>query len=1530
MNNKNSRILSIIMTFVMIFTIFFGNFSATEVFAAEDNKSQVNYEEFIKESFNVDESKENKSYDSDEEVRLIVELEEASVKDYVASDSKGALQRAAQDKNLVNRVLDTQKQYQNEVKKINNDIKIRKSYSLLLNGFSMDAKYGDMEKIKDIPGVKNVTIAKTYYPVPNMNSASELANATKVWQDYGYDGEGLVVSIIDSGIDYTHKDMVVSDSTLVRLEEKDIEEMNNNSSNAKGRYYTRKIPYGYNFADNNYEIIDTKDAHGMHVAGIVGANCQSEEEIEENEGIKGVAPEVQLLAMKVFSNDPDNKGAVSDDIVSAIEDSIAHGADIINMSLGAPAGFQNPNDPEQRAIQLAVENGIVVVVSAGNDTTSTAPHMMEGLKDIALVGDPGLTHESIQVASFENSKIVQYGFEYKSEEEEGSVPYVLQMEENDPITVFGSVYGTESETVYDIDIMSAASDTVTETVYGTVYGTESESETVTDAVYGGYELVDCKLGRFPSWDTDVDDFNGIDLKNKIALIERGEIYYTRKVLNAQNHGAAGVIIYNHETGGEELIEMQENMFIEIPAVFIRHSDGVKLKSLIEDKVRVEFNGKKHEFSNAFSGEMSGFTSWGPAPNLDFKPQITGVGGNIYSTLNDDKYATYSGTSMSSPFVAGVMALIYDHIDQLGMKFDTPKEKVEFAKAMAINTATVKMDKDNPDVPYSPRRQGAGLINAKAAIENEVTVTVDGESVAALKEIGKETEFTMTLHNYGKEDRTYNVVDLSEVLTEVEVDEDKVEMMPYDVKLKGAKITFDKDEVTVKAGEKAQVRATITMDESTPKQSFAEGFIRFVDVADNAPEIGMAYMGFYGEWDKLNNIDDPAYEDTSVFGLTTLRTLYEDMWWSTDLSLGNGDPKNGEEVDPETYGINPDNGMINNVAPALSFLRNVKELTVDITDENGKVIKTVGKNSDIRKFIVRRYEYEEVPLFRVDFDNWKWDGKVYDSATGEYVTAEEGQYYVNIRTKTDIENAEDQVVTMPIKIDATKPVVNVDAYEGLNISSAESYEVEFNAEDGVGAGIRAFAFYIDDKVYYDENYKSQFMPEDLEYNEETGMYSMKLNLPTPSSDIQIYKIRVSSLDNAGNVGEKEVKVMYSEHESWDLEVNRDKEVYEVGEPITLEFTVPDSLLQELDHFELSFWDDEYNKLKLKTTGKELSYTIPKDTFIEGGSKSISIKAIDANGKELAYDYYDVYINAEFADVSLLDLKNGTIFKESNPEIVGLVTSNNYKTFKINGEEVTLGKEGAIGYLPLYFVHKLELEPGKWNKVNVDLIGEKGEDIAYAYSVAYDNQAPVLTLTDINSEEENIEVFVKDDSATYTLKGSVKDDMFGYKLSINGEVIENIQSPNVLGDESLREFEYEVPLNGDTTIIKIEVQDVVGNATTKTIKLVKTYEESKTPIKVENLTNDKTFKNGDQAKIEVKATNLTGTERPATLIVALYDENNNMVNAASTSQSLDEHESVVMSSMMNIPKEGNYTLKCFVWDTWENMKPLSDSSKYTVQK
>ena len=251
-----------------------------------------------------------------------------------------------------------------------------------------------MDEVAEIPGVTKITEANVYYPT--MATAVDLTQASEIWKSYGYEGEGLVVSIIDTGIDYTHKDMRdPSDKDAMKIKTKTPE--------GPGKYYTDKVPYGYNFADDNDQVIDTTSSmHGMHVAGIVAANA-SDEDVANGKGVRGVAPEAQLLAMKVFTNNPAIEGAYSDDIIAAIEDSVLHGADIINMSLGSSAGYRDAEDPEQIAIKKATDAGVICVVSAGNSSYSTAPYWHASIKDTATIGSPGLAEDALQVASFENT-----------------------------------------------------------------------------------------------------------------------------------------------------------------------------------------------------------------------------------------------------------------------------------------------------------------------------------------------------------------------------------------------------------------------------------------------------------------------------------------------------------------------------------------------------------------------------------------------------------------------------------------------------------------------------------------------------------------------------------------------------------------------------------------------------------------------------------------------------------------------------------------------------------------------------------------------------------------------------------------------------------------------------------------------------------------------------------------------------------------------------------------------------------------------
>ena len=102
-----------------------------------------------------------KKVDPDEDVRLIVELEEKAVKDLVPKGKK--LSEAANNKALLNKVEDLRDPYEAKVKEIDDSINIRNRYSVLLNGFSLEAKNKDIQEIKKMPGVKHVTVAKKYF-----------------------------------------------------------------------------------------------------------------------------------------------------------------------------------------------------------------------------------------------------------------------------------------------------------------------------------------------------------------------------------------------------------------------------------------------------------------------------------------------------------------------------------------------------------------------------------------------------------------------------------------------------------------------------------------------------------------------------------------------------------------------------------------------------------------------------------------------------------------------------------------------------------------------------------------------------------------------------------------------------------------------------------------------------------------------------------------------------------------------------------------------------------------------------------------------------------------------------------------------------------------------------------------------------------------------------------------------------------------------------------------------------------------------
>jgi len=570
-------------------------------------------------------------------------------------------------------------------------LEIDRQFGYLINGFSATVPADQIFALSQEPQVESVKRERVYYPTEH--TARDISGVPAAYENFGVDGTGLVISIIDSGIDVNHQDMRLDDPTC--------ENVKIQPDTANG--FTCKVPNGFNYADENLTVKDTTSSqHGMHVAGIVAANGSEGDtppDVIETGRFDGVAPNAQLLAMKVFSNDGSG-GAYDADILAAIEDSVKLGADIINMSLGSPNGQNDPSDGAYRAIEAARAEGVLTVVAAGNDGINFSQTAelddIFGLHDDATIGAPSTQGAAFTVASIDNT-VSTVPLAYWNDGTDHQITYVEQ-------------------------------------------GKEPDGQS--------YELVDVGLAR-------VGDFpEEIDLTGRYALVERGDITFTEKFQNSVDHGAAGVVVYNSPAGGEDFVYMGGIEGFDVFSASIYRSDGLAIKeALASGPVSIRFTLDSEIQVTGEGLTPSAFTSWGPTPTLDFEPEIAGIGGNVYSTLGDNKYGMKSGTSMAAPNVAGLSALLLENYKTRFPSLTGPAllDQVEIA---LMNTAEIPTSADG--VPYAPRQIGAGLARIDRALETSVFATVDGSASVALGQIGGAQSFTVNLTNLGDTDVTYTV------------------------------------------------------------------------------------------------------------------------------------------------------------------------------------------------------------------------------------------------------------------------------------------------------------------------------------------------------------------------------------------------------------------------------------------------------------------------------------------------------------------------------------------------------------------------------------------------------------------------------------------------------------------------------------------------------------------------------------------------------------------------------------------------------
>ncbi len=965
-------------------------------------------------------------------------------------------------------------------------------YTTLLNGVSVKMPYGALAQVRQLPNVASAFVVPVYsLPEDMTNTAQPTMTSTKTnfgsaqtWE-VGYTGKGMKIAIIDTGLDIDHPSFAADpadpsmdmDGIGAVMEKLNAYERFSAKSpvalKAQNLYRSAKVAYGYNYVDNDLDITHDKDQqgdHGTHVAGITSANKT------EGTEVVGVAPDAQLLIMKVFGK---NGGAYMDDIVAALEDAITLGADAVNMSLGSPAGFDVEEGEEEFAdwangIYAEVEkHDVILAVAAGNSYSASYGNPMGTNLDLtsdpdnSTVSSPGTYPSATTVASLENDSVMYNYIEVDGEE----VPYADVAAY--PFISTLTAYGQTEYTYVLID------------GYGTVADFAAAGE---------------------SWEN----------YGKIAVVSRGQLAFTEKQTNASNAGFSGLIVYNNQDDG--IMNMEDAGLL--PNIFVSKEGGEVLKAAADENGEGTLNiaSGMTEVKNPVAGQISDFSSWGASPDLTLLPDVTAPGGNIYSSVNNGKYGVMSGTSMATPHIAGLSALVLQYLHtQFAGKDEAWYHTV--SEALIMSTAEPVVDPDG--VLYTPRRQGAGAANAYRAVTSSAYLTVDGSSPKVSFgddhaktgvytfsfEINNLTENPITYHLDGSAltdqfveiggvkymgetghnldgtfafsgsairtdgtadnllsydyntDGAMNWNDVQDFLDDVNyertvaakwdlTEDGKIDTADVQALYEKAALSAGEDGAyaLVEAGETATIQVTLTlsaedkayMEENYENGIYVEGFVRCYEV-DGSADLSLPFLGFFGDWSAAPVIDETGWDLDNETPKRYWNVLVTDAGYIYNLGIN---PYLNEEFSDAHNVLSPNgDGYQDAIYDIyLSMLRNAKKVNFILKDAGGSVVhQTTGEY--VRKSYYNASYGLDIPYI---YSNYVTDA-LYSFKDAEDLS----RYSFTIEAYLDDgDDVADDVVTLPIVIDITGPSIDresvaektVDGKRMISFTASDNYDI----------------------------------------------------------------------------------------------------------------------------------------------------------------------------------------------------------------------------------------------------------------------------------------------------------------------------------------------------------------------------------------------------------------------------------------------------------------------------------------------------------
>lgn len=881
----------------------------------------------------------------------------------------------------------------NEISKAAPGAEFIYTYDNAMTGYAVKINKSDLGRLSALSSVAEIYPSEEItLPEIHSTASTSFVGGGSIGNPSAYNGEGTAIAIIDSELDFNHEAFTLTNPEKALLKKSDISSV----LSAGGLNISPEISANRIYRNSkvpfayDYAEKDTDvwDEENIHGTHVAGIAAGN------SHVIKGAAPESQIVFMKVFRTIAGAALGTTADLFAAVDDAVEFGVCAINLSMGVESAVAESSSYSkfQQIVTNIRNRGVLINCSAGN---SGRGYQFEPIRteniDYGITGIPSAFTDSTSVGSVDPLTFKAYTLRC------GDIEIPLNPGES--TKPFSSAFNSEGNEFF----------------------------------YAGYG-------------TSVADYNGT--AGKIALVEMknppgSTATSAQKIPLAASAGATGIIFISKVDSYFSLAEST------IPTCIITASDGKLLKASEIKTVTCDGEMKiitKNEMT------VSDYSAWNYSAHLNLSVDITAPGAMIYSSVPDDGYKSFSGTSMSAPQMTGASAIMHQYVSEKYPEYEG-REKSDLIENLLMSSAVPLAEEG---AYMLPSVQGAGLLDTDKAMSIDSILYGDkGKTKISLGDkLSDSFSLSFTKEDISGDGDGYDTLSLS-VITDGYYTEDGINYIGTPRTLTSS---FEVDEAT--DGNKKTYTVSVKLDPEETAENmkiFTNGFFIggyvFLSASDGSEkEISIPFFGFYGDFSSAPIIDSAGsvfharYPQAYILvdGVRRLAPLGYNMF-------------NGK-VSLSKAAISPNgDGMNDTIYIFPRFLRNVNYLYLMLMESEYVQMNGITKTA-ISKFTGS--SYYTLPAV--------------NSATGEII--EDGSYYIRISATLNYPGYKMHSENFPVYSDTAPPVIyggrlTEEGYE-LEISDNHSIQgIVLTAADQAGNEIKKI--HVPESYAAGEKYKTVF-------------------------------------------------------------------------------------------------------------------------------------------------------------------------------------------------------------------------------------------------------------------------------------------------------------------------------------------------------------------------------------------------------------------------------------------------------------------------